>query len=145
MNLFVLSLHTVAFLGKYDLTRKREISGNDEFPSILESSNICLSSNGEQLGRLLWRLPWNTVSVEEGDIPDERKVPQPTPEYTRKALSFVNEWTRHSDAKVGVMLACAGVLETMTFYLHRHPAFSHRTVINQNFGCKTMGGSNIVL
>ncbi|MFC9979971.1 Pycsar system effector family protein [Gordonia sp. NPDC127522] len=41
----------------------------------------------------------------------------PDPDHAWKALSLVNEWIRHSDAKAGVTLAFVGVMGTLTFNL----------------------------
>lgn len=55
-------------------------------------------------------------------------APAPNPDHAWKALSLMNEWIRHSDAKAGVTLAFTGVLATMAFNLvkdfhHRSPGF----------------------
>lgn len=39
------------------------------------------------------------------------------PDHAWKALSLVNEWIRHSDAKAGVTLAFVGAMGTLTFNL----------------------------
>jgi hypothetical protein len=41
----------------------------------------------------------------------------PNPDHAWKALSLVNEWIRHSDAKAAVTLAFTGALATMAFNL----------------------------
>lgn len=41
----------------------------------------------------------------------------PDPDQAWKALSLINEWIRHSDAKAGVTLAFTGALATMLFNL----------------------------
>jgi len=43
----------------------------------------------------------------------------PDPDHAWKALSLVNEWIRHSDAKAGVTLAFTGALGAMLFNLVR--------------------------
>lgn len=48
------------------------------------------------------------------------------PDHAWKALSLVNEWIRHADAKAAVTLAFTGVLATMLFNLVKD--FESRTV-----------------
>jgi uncharacterized membrane protein len=50
-------------------------------------------------------------------ISPEASLPVPNPDHAWKALSLVNEWIRHSDAKAGVTLAFAGVLGATLFNL----------------------------
>lgn len=45
--------------------------------------------------------------------------PLPNPDHAWKALSLVNEWIRHCDAKAGVTLAFTGALGTILFNLVR--------------------------
>lgn len=47
----------------------------------------------------------------------------PDPDHAWKALSLVNEWIRHADAKAGVTLAFVGALSAMTFNLVRSAEF----------------------
>jgi len=49
--------------------------------------------------------------------PPVSHVVTPNPDHAWKALSLVNEWIRHSDAKAGVTLAFTGVLSTLLFNL----------------------------
>ncbi|APZ33945.1 hypothetical protein BOH66_06485 [Microbacterium aurum] len=56
------------------------------------------------------------------------------PDHAWKALSLVNEWIRHADAKAGVSLAFTGVLATMLFNLvrdfkSRTPAFDFVVIL----------------
>lgn len=55
-------------------------------------------------------------------IEEVTSSPLPEPDHAWKALSLVNEWIRHSDAKAGVTLAFVGALATMLFNLLRIPA-----------------------
>lgn len=49
----------------------------------------------------------------------EATEPLPNPDHAWKALSLVNEWIRHCDAKAGVTLAFTGALGTILFNLVR--------------------------
>jgi len=63
-------------------------------------------------------LPESSVSTAatttEAAAPRESEA---NPDHAWKALSLVNEWIRHADAKAGVTLAFTGVLATMLFNL----------------------------
>ncbi|MCP2031152.1 hypothetical protein L1277_001243 [Okibacterium sp. HSC-33S16] len=65
--------------------------------------------------------PSNAVSMRGGSA-----LP-PNPDHAWKALTLVNEWIRHSDAKAGVTLAFTGALGTMTFNLAN--GFEYRSLL----------------
>lgn len=46
-----------------------------------------------------------------------RPVSEPDPDQAWKALSLVNDWVKHAEAKLGVVLAAAGVSGGMLFNL----------------------------
>lgn len=63
----------------------------------------------------------------QATVPSEQPPPvDANPDHAWKALSLVNEWIRHADAKAGVTLAFTGVLATMLFNLVKD--FESRTV-----------------
>jgi hypothetical protein len=69
------------------------------------------------------RTALNSISAPkpESTSPPELAAQPPAldtnPDHAWKALSLVNEWIRHADAKAGVTLAFTGVLATMLFNL----------------------------
>ena len=65
--------------------------------------------------------PEHTGEPEASDAPGS----EPEPEQAWKALSLVNEWIRHADAKAGAVLAAAGVTGGVLYNLvknQQHPS-----------------------
>lgn len=58
---------------------------------------------------------------------------EPDPEHAWKALSLVNDWIRHGDAKIGVTLAVTGAAAAMLYSLIKDET-------SQNCALKVFGG-----
>lgn len=74
------------------------------------------------------------------DLERTREAIPPEPDHAWKALSLVNDWIRHSDAKAGVTLAFVGALGAMLFNLLRDS-----TVRNPGFDIVVVAGCCFLL